>query len=206
MELKDKVVKWLDNLKLFSLNAEVHCSREEKALNLEFTGTREVNIAFNEMIKHMHQDLGFEYEGAITESTLIKGGRQILIFEIGERGYYTDITALHEVMTYPSRQYNQVSLKEEWPMIGILNWYEGLVPVIETHGLLGEPKSENKYLLIYDIGKEIFAFTVTKVYPKHEIKSSVFGQDICLDGREFKYANLERFEKHLIDMRLKIKF
>lgn len=42
---------WLNNLKLFALNSEVHCSREEKPIKQELIGTRNVNLAFNEMIE-----------------------------------------------------------------------------------------------------------------------------------------------------------
>ena len=66
MELNDKVEFWLNNLKLFAINAEIHCSREEKVLKQEHIGTRNVNLAFNEMIKHMYTDIA-SYEEQLIE-------------------------------------------------------------------------------------------------------------------------------------------
>lgn len=205
MEAKDKVEFWLRNLKLFALNSEVHCSREEKIIKQELIGTRNVNLAFNEMIKHMHSDMGFQYENIVKQPIVIKGGKQILLFTIGMNNYYTDISAIHEIITYPTRNYNQFKVNENPPMVAILNWYEGLVPVIQTHKLIEEELSEENYLLIYDINKEIYAFTITKIYPKHEIDSSLYGKEIEIDDKKIKYLDFSSYEKQLIDVRMKLK-
>lgn len=144
MELTDKVEKWLKSLKLFALNSEVHCSREEKEINIELIGTRHVNLAFNQMIKHMHSDLGFEYDNAVVDSPVIEGGNQILLFTIGGNNYYTDISKIHEIIVYPAKNYNEFKLNDSSVIISILNWYEGLVPVINTGMLLKQDVEEGK--------------------------------------------------------------
>lgn len=205
MEVKDKVEFWLNNLKLFALNSEVHCSREEKVIKQELFGTRNVNLAFNEMVKQMHFDMKYQYENVVSQPAIIEGGRQILLFTIGSNNYYTDISAIHEIVTYPTRNYNQFKINENPPMIAILNWYEGLVPVIQTHVLLEENLAEENYLLIYDVGKEIYAFTTTKIYTKHEIERSSYGKEIEINDQKFKYLDFSSYENKLIEVRMKFK-
>jgi len=213
MDSKDKIEFWLKNLQLFALNSEVQCSREEKVIKQELIGTRHVNFAFNQMLKHMHDDLSYPYENVVNQPVVIVDGRQVLLFKIGDDNYYTDITAIHEVLRYPTKNYNQIKINDNAPMVGILNWYEGLVPMIQTHLLLEEKKVEVKekveveenYLLVYDIGKEIFAFTITQVFPKHEIEKSVFGKDFEINDQFFKFFDFMSYEKRLIEIRLKFK-
>lgn len=202
MALEDKVESWLKNLKLFALNSEVQCSREEKGINQELIGTRHVNLAFNEMIKHMHADLDCQYENIISQPLVIAGGMQVLLFTIGNHHYYADISANHEILTYPTKNYQQFRINDNPPMIGILNWYEGLVPVIQTHILLEETFAQENYLLVQDIGKEIYAFTVTKIYAKHEIERSSYGQEITIDDQSFSYLDFSNYENQLIAIRM----
>lgn len=199
-----KIEKWLDNLKLFSLNAEVHCSREEKAIEKELIGTRYVNLAFKGMIEHMHSDFDVHYEDIATENRVIEGGKQILLIMVGEAYYYTDISMIHEIVVYPAKRYNQFNVKENPTIMGILNWYEGLVPVIRTHELLDEASIDEKFMLITDIGKEIYALAVTEVYSKYEVEISEYGKDLVINERHFKYIDFQSYENTLRDIRMKI--
>lgn len=80
MEKKETIESWLKNLKLFSLNSDVQCSREEKALNQQLIGTRHVNLAFKEMIKHMHCDLEIKDTNFDCKPVVLENGIQILLF------------------------------------------------------------------------------------------------------------------------------
>lgn len=203
MALEDKVENWLKNLKLFALNSEVQCSREEKAIKQELIGTRHVNVAFNEMIKHMHLDMACQYDNIVSQPVVIEGGMQVLLFTIGNNHYYSDISAIHEILTYPTKNYNQFKVIDNPPMVGILNWYEGLVPVIQTHILLEEISADENYLLVQDIGKEIYAFSVTKIFTKHEIERSSYGQEITIDDQNFSFLDFSSYENQLIAIRMK---
>lgn len=205
MELDDKVEFWLNNLKVFALNSEVQCSREGKLLGQELIGTRHVNVAFNDMIKHMHSDLGFEYREVISKPQVIEGGCQILLFSIGDGDFYTDISGIHEILTYPTKNYVQYTVEDNSPMVGILNWYEGLIPVIQTHDLIKKKSNEENFLLVYDIGKEIYGLTVTNVYAKHEIERSLNGSQIDIDGRQFSYLDFSIYATQLFEVRLTTK-
>lgn len=91
------------------------------------------------------------------------------------------------------------------PMIGVLNWYEGLVPVIKTSEIINIESADEHYLFVYDIGKEIFAFIVSDVYDKQEIESSSYGKDLTIEGYVFKYVDFGSFESSLIQNRLRMK-
>jgi len=204
MELKEKVDFWLKNLKLFSLNSEIQCSREEKILKQELIGTRHVNLAFKEMIKHMHCDMEIENYSVINSPVVKENGVQILLFAVGDVNYYTDITLIHEILKYPTKNYNQFAITNP-PMVGILNWYEGLVPVIQTSMMIKNDIAVENFMLVYDIGKEIFAFTVSDVYEKHEIESSFYSNDLTIGDRVFKHLDFESYEMSLIQTRMKMK-
>ena len=204
MSENDKVGRWLNNLKLFAINAEIHCSREEKVINQECVGTRHVNLAFNEMIKHMHKDLNFQNENDLSQQVIIEGGNQVLLFSIGDNNYYTDISLIHELIAYPTTNYNEIRISDNLPMVSILNWYEGLIPLIDTDLLIDKESTDKNYLIIYDIGKEIFAFTISNFYPKHEIESSSYGESIEINGHYFELLDLSSYENELIKLRMKM--
>lgn len=205
MNIEDKVKKWLDNLRLFAVNSAVHCSREEKVLKQEQIGTRNVYFAFNEMIKHMHSDFNIEWENVINESAIIEGGSQILLFGIGDNYFYSDISVIHEVISYPSKNYNEISISNNNKVIALLNWYEGLIPVIQTDIFLNESQGENNFLLVCDIGKEIFAFSVSTIYQKHEIYKEIYSSDIEVDGRVFRFLDFGKYEDQLVNLRMNLK-
>lgn len=202
MHRKEKIDLWLDRLKLFAVNAEVHCAREERAFHQEHIGTRHVNQAFNHMIQHMHHDLEVPYDARFATAQVIEGGKQILLFTIGDNAYYTDIAEIHEVIAYPTQNYKQYPVSHNAPMVGILNWYEGLIPVIQTHALLNLPTSKEKYLLVYDIEKEIFGFTITTFYAKHEIEPNLYGQSLTVGEQTFNCLDFSEYAKSLIQIRM----
>lgn len=205
MDQTEKVKLWLERLKRFAINAEIHCSREEKVIRQELIGTRHVNMAFNEMLRQMHQDFGCNYERVVDSPKVLKGGMQILLFAIGENHFYTDLSAIHEILSYPTQNYNQFTIQDNLPMVGILNWYEGMIPIIRTHELLNEKDSDESVLLVYDVGKEIYGFTVSHIYSKHEIESSLYGSTIQVKDFVFKYLDFNHFEKQLIATRMRLK-
>lgn len=200
-----KVEMWLDNLKLFALNAEVHCSREERVVGQELVGTRNVNVAFDGMIKHMHADLNIMNKNIFIEPVIVPGGRQVLLFSIGGNNYYSDISEIHEIIKYPTNNYKQFNVEDHMPMVGILNWYEGLVPVMKTYSLLELEETQDKYLLVNDIGKEIYGFTVTDIYSKYEIERDLFGEELVISELKFKCIDFGTYEKQLINTRMNLK-
>jgi chemotaxis signal transduction protein len=196
----NKTKKWLKNLRLFGINSEIHCSREEKVLNQECVGTRHVNLA----VKHMHNDFDFQYENDLNHQLVFEDGKQILLFSIGEEDYYTDISFIHELIVYPTNNYKEMQVSGCLPLTSILNWYEGLIPVIYTDSLINNEFYDKDYLIIYDIGKEIFAFTITNFYQKFEIENSTYGKSIELSDKIFKFLDFCSYEDLLIKLRMNI--
>ena len=198
----EKVERWLQNLRIFAINSEIHCSREEKQIKQECIGTRHVNLAFNDMLKYMHGDFDLPYKNHLDQQLVLEGGRQILLFKIGNNNYYTDISLIHELLTYPTKNYHEMCVDDCLPIKSILNWYEGLVPVIYTDALLNEETDDRNYLIIYDIGKEIFAFTLSDFYQKYEIEPSEYGKTIHINKQSYKFLDLSSYEKELVKLRM----
>ena len=206
-KIDEKLEKWLNHLRLFGLNAQVHCSREEKTLGQEHIGTRHVNVAYHQMIKHMHSDMNLPYAHELPFDHVVEGGKQVLLFQLGDANYYTDLSAIHEILTYPVKNYRQFQVEGNFPMTGLLNWYEGIIPVIHSQGLLEESASEYsdaQFLLVYDVGKEIYGFTVTRVLSTYEIDASTYGADFQMDHQVFKCLDYTKYEKTLIQNRLSL--
>lgn len=153
----------------------------------------------------MHEDMEVQYQSVVNPPAIIEGGKQILLFSIGTGYYYTEISLIHEIITYPTNNYHMFDVMDNLPMTGILNWYEGLVPIIKTGFLLEEEGREDNYLLIYDIGKEIFAFTVTDIFFKHEVDPLLYGKELKINNSVFNFLDFESFEDKLINLRMGLK-
>lgn len=203
--MNEKIEFWLKNLSLYALNADVHCSREEKVIGKEMMGTRYVNLALKGLLTEMHADLGYEYKKSVEDSVVLEGGLQVLLFKLGDEYYYTDLSLIHEVITYPKNNYYHFDVKDNAPMVGIINWYEGMMPIIQSHLLIGEDNLEENYALIYDIDKEMFAFTISDFIGKFEIEPNVYGEIIHVNQRKFTCLEFVSYEKQLIQTRLNFK-
>ncbi|PIQ25542.1 hypothetical protein COW36_21085 [bacterium (Candidatus Blackallbacteria) CG17_big_fil_post_rev_8_21_14_2_50_48_46] len=150
--------KWIKILKTFSINALIQTAREEKALDQKLTGTRSVNIALSYLIADMENDLlnKTESENAYTFSLIERLG---LLFSVGDQEICIPADLAHEMIHFEKSKGNFLPIKDVSCAMGLLNWHEGLVPVLSVAELLNlnaAPMNSQAVVLILDIGKDLF--------------------------------------------------
>lgn len=147
---------WLQRLKSFAVNALIHTSREEQALNINLSGTRSVNIALSYLIADMEKELGVN-PSTFQPFHFDLEQRLGLELKIAEKHYCIPADRVHEILAFSPQDERFYPLEGQNGVLGLLNWHEGLVPVISAAELLQVSSGATpQIIVIYDVGKDLF--------------------------------------------------
>lgn len=158
----------------------IHCAREEHFLKQKYSenllGCRYVNKAFEYLLKDMCDSFKEKYPGEnVFPNIIASDNNQIIVGKIKSKYIGFDMKYCHEVVEIEKRKESIVKVNIDNGIYGIMNWGEGFVPLIEASYFinkienLGENEHQNKYVVIYDMGKDLFGILFDELLQKSEI-------------------------------------
>ena len=171
---------------------------------LELIDTRHVNLCFDELIFEMSEDFGLNIDNLHNENNIFEHSKQLIIFTISNQYYFTELKFIHEIINIKKRDKYIFKFNENELFYGILNWYEGLVPLVKTDVLINNKQDNFSHCVIIDVKKEKYGFIIDKIIQKIEIRENDMKEKISIGNITVKYINFEIYYEKLYKERLNL--